>query len=62
MALWLVRAGENSDCDEVITAVAHQLGFARVTGSVQAPIKSAIIAAIRQGVLSCQGRDIWRHG
>jgi hypothetical protein len=40
--------------------VARHLGFAHVTETVRASIKSAINSAVRQGILEYEGSLIWR--
>jgi hypothetical protein len=57
----VMRKGTNYEREEVIQAVAHYLGFRRVTESVRTPIKSAINSAIRQGVLGYEGSCVWRE-
>lgn len=56
-----MREGRNYDREEVIHAVATQLGFQRVREEVRQPIRSAINSAIRQGILSYEGNMIWRE-
>ena len=57
----LVRPGRTCEREEVIEAVARHLGFARIRDTVRQPVKSAINAAIRRGVLGYQGSEIWRE-
>jgi hypothetical protein len=56
----VMRKGPRYDRDDVITAVARTLGFARVTDTSRNAIKSAINSAIRQGILGYEGSVIWR--
>ena len=44
----------------MIQAIAHHLGFVRLTDTIREPIKSAITRAIRHGVLGYEGSVIWR--
>ncbi|HUU82439.1 MAG TPA: hypothetical protein VM243_02940 [Phycisphaerae bacterium] len=57
----VMRKGCNYDRQEVIEAVARHLGFSRVRETIAAPVKSAINAAIRRGVLGYDGKLIWRE-
>lgn len=57
----VLRKGTNYEREEVIQAVAHYLGFRRVTESVRTPIKSAINSAIRQGMLGYEGSTVRRE-
>jgi hypothetical protein len=57
----VMRKGPRYDRDDVITAVARTLGFARVTDTSRDAIKSAINSAIRQGILGYEGSVIWRE-
>jgi hypothetical protein len=57
----VMRKGTTYEREAVIYAIAHQLGFSRVTDAVRAPIKSAINSAIRQGMLGYEGNVIWRE-
>ncbi|MCA9028879.1 MAG: hypothetical protein KDA86_26990 [Planctomycetaceae bacterium] len=57
----VMRKGTTYEREDVIYAVAHHLGFSRVTDAVREPIKSAINSAIRQGVLGYEGSMIWRE-
>ncbi len=56
----VMRQGCNYDREDVIAAVAAHLGFARITATVRDPIKSAINAAIRRGLLDYDGPTVWR--
>ena len=56
----VMRKGTPYEREEVIYAVAHHLGFSRVTDTVRAPIKSAINGAIRRGILDYEGSVVWR--
>lgn len=51
-------AGEATDRDQVFRAVAAHLGFSRLTEGVIKPIKSAVNAAIRRGVLVRDGAAV----
>ncbi len=55
------RKGCNYERDEIVAAVATYLGFVRITDGVRDPIKSAINAAIRRGVLGYEGSTVWRE-
>lgn len=57
----VMRKGRNYDREEVIEAVAHHLGFRRVRETTAAPVKSALNAAIRRGVLGYEGAVVWRR-
>jgi hypothetical protein len=57
----VMRAGRRYEREEVVHAVAHYLGFARVTDSVRQSMKSAINSGIRQGILSYEANLIWRE-
>jgi type I restriction enzyme, S subunit len=57
----VMRKNLEYEREEVIEAVARHLGFSRVRDTVRAPIKSAINAAIRRGVLAYKGQWIWRE-
>lgn len=57
----VMQKGREYEREEVIQAIAHYLGFARVTDSILEPIKSAINSAIRYGVLGYTGTMIWRE-
>lgn len=52
--------GRNYDREEVITTVASYLGFSRVRDTIAAPVKSAINAAIRRGILEYDAQLVWR--
>ena len=56
-----MRKGTTYEREDVIYAVAHHLGFSRITETVRTPIKSAINSAIRQGLLGYEGNTIWRE-
>jgi len=56
----VTRPGAEYDRNEIVAAVARHLGFARVRGSVAAPVRSAINAAIRRGVLARESTRIVR--
>jgi hypothetical protein len=58
----VTRKGSKYGREEVIEAVASHLGFARVRETIAAPVKSAINAAIRRGVLVYEGKVMWRVG
>ena len=58
----VTRKGTAYTYEEVIQAVASHVGFRRVTDGVREPIKSAINAAIRRGILGHQGDAVWREG
>jgi len=47
--------------DDVIYAVAHYLGFRRVTENARNAVKSAINSGIRQGLFGYEGTEIWRE-
>ena len=57
----VMRKGTTYEREDVIYAVAHHLGFSRVTDAVRGPIKSAINSGIRQCILGHQGSLIWRE-
>src|SRR5690606_34314048 len=57
----VMRQGTTYEREDVIYAVAHHLGFSRVTDAVRDPIKSAINSGIRQGILGYEGNVIWRE-
>src|SRR5690606_6959338 len=57
----VMRKGTTYEREDVIYAVAHHLGFSRITETVRTPIKSAINSAIRQGLLGYEGNTIWRE-
>ena len=52
--------GPRYDREDVVSAIARTLGFARVTDTSRDAIKSAINSAIRQGILGYEGSVIWR--
>ncbi|WP_406699444.1 type IIL restriction-modification enzyme MmeI [Singulisphaera sp. Ch08] len=56
----VMRKGTRYDREEVIPALAHHLGFVRLTDSIQDPIRKAITRAIRHGLLGYEGSLIWR--
>lgn len=56
-----MHKGKSYERDEVMHAIAHYLGFARLTDTSHDAIKSAINSGIRQGVLSYEGSVIWRE-
>ena len=56
-----MRKGTHYEREEVIPAIAHYLGFVRVTDTIREPIKSAITSAIRRGLLGYEGGAIWRE-
>ena len=59
--LWSVmRKNREYDREEVVEAVAHHLGFSRVTETVGEPVRSAITSALRLGILGHDGQTIWR--
>lgn len=57
----VMRKDQRHEREDVIYAVAHHLGFTRVTKTVRDPIKSALNGAIRRGVLGCEGTLVWRE-
>lgn len=57
----VMRKGTNYEREDVICAVAHHLGFSRVTDAVRDPIKSAINSGVRQGILGYVGSVVWRE-
>jgi hypothetical protein len=57
----VMRKGPRYDREDVITAVARTLGFARLTDTSRDALKSAINSAIRQGILGYEGSVIWRE-
>jgi hypothetical protein len=57
----VMRKGPRYDREDVITAVARTLGFARITDTSRDALKSAINSAIRQGILGYEGSVIWRE-
>lgn len=57
----VMRKGTTYEREVVIYAVAHHLGFSRVTDAVRDPIKSAINSGIRQSILGYEGSVIWRQ-
>lgn len=57
----VMRKRTSYDREDVIHAVAHHLGFRRVTENARSAMKSAINSAIRQGILGYEGSDIWRE-
>ena len=52
----VMRKGTRYEREEVIPAMAHYLGFVRVTD----PIKAAINSAIRRGLLGYEASTVWR--
>lgn len=56
----VMTPGREYEREEVVTALAAHLGFARVRETVESPIRSAINAAIRRGLLGYEGNLIWR--
>lgn len=58
----VMRKGQAMQREEVIRAVAAHLGFTRLVDTVQAPIKSAINAGIRRGILQYDRNTLWRVG
>ena len=56
----VMRKGTRYDREEVIPALAHHLGFVRLTDTIREPIRKAITRAIRQGLLGYEGNLIWR--
>lgn len=56
----VMRKGQAMQREDVIRAVASHLGFTRLVDSVQAPIKSAINAGIRRGILQYDRNTLWR--
>jgi hypothetical protein len=56
-----MRKGTHYERDAVIPAIAHYLGFVRVTDTIREPIKSAINGTIRRGLLGYDGSVIWRE-
>ncbi len=57
----VMRKGTQYDREEVIPALAHHLGFVRLTDSIREPIRKAITRAIRQGLLGYKANMIWRE-
>jgi hypothetical protein len=57
----VMRKGTNYEREDVIHALAHYLGFTRVTDTSRDAIKSAINSAIRQGILGYEGSVVWRE-
>ena len=57
----VMRKNVAYDREEVIQRVARHLGFTRVGDTVAAPIRSAINAAIRRGVLGGNRATVWRE-
>jgi hypothetical protein len=57
----VMRKGTTYDREEVIRAVAHHLGFARITDNARNPLKSALKSAIRKGMLGYEGNVVWRQ-
>jgi hypothetical protein len=56
----VMRKGTTYNREEVIQAVAHHLGFTRITTATRHSLKSALNSAIRQGVLGYEGNLLWR--
>lgn len=56
----VMRKNLSYEREDVIRSLANHLGFRRLTDTVREPIKSAINAAIRRGVLDYKGELIWR--
>jgi hypothetical protein len=56
----VMRKGTRYDREEVIPALAHHLGFVRLTDTIREPIRKAITRAIRHGLLGYEGSVIWR--
>lgn len=57
----VMRKGAEYPRKEVIESVARYLGFSRARDTVKGPIKSAINAAIRRGVLGGDQKVVWRE-
>jgi hypothetical protein len=57
----VMRKGTTHEREVVIYAVAHHLGFSRVTDAVRDAIKSAVNSGIRQRILGYEGGVIWRE-
>lgn len=57
----VMRKGTTCEREDVIYAVAHHLGFSRVTDAVRDPIRSTINNGIRQGILGYEGSVIWKE-
>ncbi len=57
----VMRKRSTYEREEVIYAVAHYLGFRRVTENARNAVKSAINSGIRQGLLGYEGNEIWRE-
>jgi hypothetical protein len=58
----VTRPGVSYEREELFAAVAHYLGFQRVTRAVKRPLKSAINGAIRRDILTYEGNTVWREG
>lgn len=56
----VMRPGTKYQREDVQRALAHHLGFRRLTDTVLAPLKSAINGAIRRRALSCNGEMLWK--
>lgn len=57
----VMRKGTIYDREDIIRAIAHHLGFTRITDAVRHPLKFALNSAIRQGMLGYEGNAIWRE-
>jgi hypothetical protein len=55
----VMRGGAVHEREAVVAAVARHLGFRRLTDNVRQPVRSAINAAIRRGLLGHQGTTLW---
>jgi len=57
----VMRKRSTYEREDVVYAVAHYLGFRRVTENARIAVKSAINSGIRQGMLGYEGKEIWRE-
>jgi hypothetical protein len=58
----VMRRNTEYEREDVIERVARYLGFVQIRDTVEAPIKSAINAGIRRGVLGGNQKMVWREG
>ncbi len=56
----VIRKGSTYEREDIIHAVAHHLGFRRVSENARNTVKSAINSGIRQGLLGYQGLKFGR--
>ena len=56
----VMRKSSVYEREEVIRVVANHLGFRRLNENMRKPVRSAINAAIRRGLLGYEGSKIWR--